>query len=72
MKEPGNLLLPWVLIMIGVFFGAMALIRMSGNPRLEGVRTVDEFQLISVGFCFGMAVSGILLLLREKMGRKGQ
>ncbi len=72
MKMRQNLLLPWVLIMIGVFFGAMSLIRMADNPRLEGVRTVDELQLISVGFCFGMAFAGILSLLRERMLRKRQ
>jgi len=43
----------------------MDLARVASNPRLEAVRAVDEMQLISVGVCFGMAIVGIILLVRN-------
>jgi hypothetical protein len=46
--------------------------RIAGNPRLEAIRAVDELQSIGVGVCFGMAVLGIIIILREIVLRKRQ
>jgi hypothetical protein len=72
MKRPATLAFPGTLIFIGVSFGAMNLMRIAGNPRLEAIRAVDELQSIGVGVCFGMAVLGIIIILREIVLRKRQ
>ena len=63
---------PGTLIFVGVLFGAMSLLRVAGNPRLEAIRAADELQLIAVGVCFGMALVGLLIILREFILRKRQ
>jgi len=61
---------PATLVFIGVSLGALNLMRMAGNPRLAAIRAVDELQLISIGVCFGVALVGIIILLRESILRK--
>jgi len=52
-------------IIAGVFllmFGALALLRMIGNPRVQTLHGSDVLGLIASGLCFG---AGLVLLLRK-------
>jgi hypothetical protein len=60
MKRPGTA------VLIGVSFGAISLINMAARPRFEAIRTVDVVQLIGVGMCFGVALVGIVIILRKR------
>ena len=57
MKRPGTGAL------IAVLFGAVSLMNMVLNGRLEALRAVDVVQLIGTGMCFGAAVVGIVTIL---------
>ena len=59
MKRPGTA------VFIGVSFGAMILINMAARTRFEAIRAVDVVQLIAVGMCFGVALFGIITILRK-------
>jgi hypothetical protein len=72
MQRPGTLVFPGTLLFIGLGFGALNRMRVASNPRLAAMRAVDEFQLISVDVCFGMAFVGVLVILREIILRKRQ
>jgi hypothetical protein len=43
-------------------FGALALLRMIGNPRVQTLHGSDVLGLIASGLCFG---AGLVLLLRK-------
>ena len=43
-------------------FGAFALLRMIGNPRVQALHGSDVLGLIASGLCFGV---GLALLLRK-------
>jgi hypothetical protein len=58
MKKPGTA------VLLGVSFGAINLIIMAA--RLEAIRAVDVVQLIGVGMCFGVALVGIVIILRKR------
>ena len=58
MKEPGTA------VLLGVSFGAINLMSMAA--RLEAIRAVDVVQLIGVGMCFGVALAGIVIMLRKR------
>lgn len=45
-----------------LMFGAFALLRMIGNPRVQALHGSDVVGLIASGLCFG---AGIALLLRK-------
>ncbi len=56
-------------IIAGVFllmFGAFALLRMIGNPRVQTLHGSDVLGLIASGLCFG---AGVALLLSKIMFR---
>ena len=59
MKRPGTGAL------IAVLFGAVSLMNMALNGRLEALRAVDVVQLIGTGMCFGAAIVGIVTILRR-------
>ena len=50
--------------MLGVSFGAINLLSMTA--RLEAIRAVDVVRLIGVGMCFGVALVGIVIMLRKR------
>ena len=50
--------------MLGVSFGAINLMSMAA--RLEAIRAVDVVRLIGVGMCFGVALVGIVIMLRKR------
>ena len=58
MKKPGTA------ILLGLSFGAINLISMAA--RLEAIRAVDVVRLIGVGMCFGVALVGIVIMLRKR------
>lgn len=45
-----------------LMFGAFALLRMIGNPRVQALHGSDVLGLIASGLCFGV---GLALLLRK-------
>jgi len=48
---------------VGMFllmFGLLGLLRMMGNPRLEGLHGSDIVSLIATGMCFGAALAVLL------------
>jgi hypothetical protein len=59
MKRPGTA------AFIAVLFGAVSLMNMALNRRLESFRAVDAVQLIGTGMCFGAALVGIVAILRK-------
>ena len=58
MKKPGTA------VLLGVSFGAINLMSMAA--RLEAIRAVDVVRLIGVGMCFGVALDGIVIMLRKR------
>ncbi len=60
MKRPGTA------AFITALFGALSLMNMALNRRLESVRTVDVVQLIGTGMCFGVALVAIVYVLRKR------
>ena len=60
MKRPGTGAI------VAVLFGAVSLMNMALNRRLEAFRAVDVVQLIGTGMCFGAALVGIVTILRKR------
>ncbi len=60
MKRPGTG------AVIALLFGAVSLMNMALNRRLEAFRAVDVVQLIGTGMCFGAALVGIITILRKR------
>ena len=58
MKKPGTA------VLLGESFGAINLMSMAA--RLEAIRAVDVVRLIGVGMCFGVALVGIVIMLRKR------
>ena len=58
MKKPGTA------VLLGLSFGAINLLSMTA--RLEAIRAVDVVRLIGVGMCFGVALVGIVIMLRKR------
>ena len=58
MKKPGTA------VLLGVSFGATNLMSMAA--RLGAIRAVDVVRLIGVGMCFGVALVGIVIMLRKR------
>jgi uncharacterized membrane protein len=58
MKKPGTA------VLLGVSFGVINLMSMAA--RLEAIRAVDVVRLIGVGMCFGVALAGIVIMLRKR------
>ena len=59
MKRPGTAI-------VAVLFGAVNLMNMALNRRLEAFRAADVVQLIGTGMCFGAALVGIVTILRKR------
>jgi hypothetical protein len=60
MKRPGTA------VFTGVSLGAISLINMAAHSRFEAIRALDVVQLIDVGMCFGVALVGIVIILRKR------
>ena len=49
--------------------GFAATVNIIGDPRLHGIRGVEVLRLISIGWCAGIFLSGLLLLISSKVRR---
>jgi hypothetical protein len=54
------------LIILPLFLGFVAFINILGNPRFQDIRSVDVVRLIAIGACWGVAVTGLALLIGSK------
>ena len=53
-------------VLLGLSFGAIILIVMATLGRFETIRAVDVIQLTGTGACFGVALVGIVMMLRKR------
>ena len=51
-------------LMFALLPGFAAVVNMIGDPRLQGVRSVDIVRLIAIGWCAGIFFSGLLISSR--------
>jgi hypothetical protein len=54
----------WVSIAVLIVIGSLGFINLTQRPRFELIHTVDVLQLLATGMCYGVALAGILALLR--------
>jgi len=57
-------------LMFALLPGFAAVVNMIGDPRLQGVRSVDIVRLIAVGWCAGIFFSGLLLLISSRVANR--
>lgn len=46
--------------------GSIGFLNLSHHPRFQAFHTVDVLQLLATGMCYGIALAGILSLIRGK------
>jgi hypothetical protein len=51
---------------VPLLFGLMSLTNVLTKPSLQGVRAVDEVQLVATGMCFGAALVAFVHFLRDR------
>jgi len=56
----------FVAIFLPMFMGLAAFMNIVGEPRFQNIRNVDVVRLIAVGMCWGVAVFGLVVLIRSK------
>jgi hypothetical protein len=56
--------LPIVVFIIPLIVGLAGFSRVTHSPSFESYRTVDIVQLLGSGVCFGVAMVGVILLIR--------
>jgi hypothetical protein len=54
-------------IVLPLFFGFAAFMNVLGDPRSQGIRSLDMVRLIAVGACWGVACAGLAILIRSKV-----
>ena len=54
-------------VFIPVLIGCIGLSNTFRNPRFEAFHSVDVLQLIASGMCFGIALSALIMLVRNRM-----
>ena len=54
---------------VSLLFGLMSLTNVLTRPSLQGIRTVDEVQLVATGMCFGAALVAGGYFLRDRKER---
>jgi len=54
-------------VFIPVMIGCIGLSSVARNPRFEAFHSVDVLQLIASGMCFGIALSALIMLVRNRM-----
>ena len=55
---------PIVMFIIPLIVGLAGFSRVTQSPGFESYRTVDVVQLLGSGACFGVAMVGVILLIR--------
>ena len=58
------------LIFLPSLFGSAAYMNILGDPRFHDISSLDVVRLITIGACWGVAVTGFALLIGSKF-RKG-
>jgi len=48
-----------------LFLGFIALLNIAREPRFTSIRAVDVVQLIAIGMCFGVALIGLVGVVRD-------
>ncbi|MES2392553.1 MAG: hypothetical protein V4555_12990 [Acidobacteriota bacterium] len=51
-----------------LFIGALALTQEMRRPEFAAIRALDVVQLTAVGMCVGVAMVGMVMWLRGKLG----
>ena len=51
---------------VPLLFGLMSLTNVLTRPSVQGMRAVDEVQLVASGMCFGAALVGFGYFLRDR------
>jgi hypothetical protein len=54
----------WVSIAVLIVVGSLGFINLVERPRFQLFHTVDVLQLLATGMCYGIALAGILAVLR--------
>ena len=54
---------PVVALIIPLYFGLLGFYRVTQSPQFESYRTVDVIQLVASGGCFGVALTGLMVML---------
>ena len=49
---------------IPLVFGVIVFFQLTQRPRFSAIQTVDVFQLLASGLCFGVALGALLTFLR--------
>lgn len=57
-------------LMFAVVPGFAVVVNIIGDPRLQGIRSVDIVRLVAIGWCAGIFFSGALLLISSKIGNR--
>jgi hypothetical protein len=52
-------------IFLVLLIGVIGLVHLMELPRFQSYHNVDILQLIASGMCFGVALSGLLVLMRR-------
>jgi len=58
------------LIVLPLFMGSAAFMNILGTPQFENIRSIDVVRLIAVGACGGVALVGLVILLRWQFFKK--
>jgi hypothetical protein len=53
-------------IALPLIFGFVAFMNVLGDPRSQGIRSLDMVRLIAVGACWGVAVAGLAMLIGSR------
>jgi hypothetical protein len=56
-------------IVLPIIIGLAELTQIQRNPRFEQIHTVDVVGLLGSGVCFGVAISGLAMLIRMKRNK---
>ena len=54
-------------ILMPLLCGVLPFLRVLGDSHTQAIRGLDMFRLIGVGFCWGIAFSGVLCLIGFKV-----
>jgi hypothetical protein len=52
-------------VFAALFTGIIGVMHLMEQPRFQSYHNVDVLQLIASGMCFGVALSGLLVLMRR-------
>lgn len=54
-----------VSIIVLIVVGSIGFVNLTQRPRFQAFHAVDVVQLLATGMCYGIALAGILALLRR-------